>query len=183
MSPIAAAIVTGFGLLLALAGVGCGIAAYVASVRQHDTMPVWPWASRMITHARQRLTFKRDVRAGSGTATISLAGSAIGSGEAFGTLSVARSNETVDERIGRLEARVQLVEERAGAEQARAEKAERLLEEQMNRQGRLMEEADEQLRELAKAVAIGSARLQLVGLILVGVGTMLMAVPTIAAAF
>jgi hypothetical protein len=39
MSPVAAAVVTGLGLLLALAGVGCGVIAYVDSVRQHDTLP------------------------------------------------------------------------------------------------------------------------------------------------
>lgn len=183
MSPLHAAVVTGIGLLLALAGVGCGVAAYIGSVRQYDTLPVWPWASTTIRLLRARLTCKRDVRTGSGTGTIVLAGSAIGSAEAFGDASVIKSDETVDERMARLEARLQLIEERGGAEQARAEMAERLLEEQLTKQGRRLEDADEQLRALAKSVAVSSARLQLVGLILVGFGTMLMAVPTIFAAF
>jgi hypothetical protein len=33
MGPTLAAIITGLGLLLALAGVGCGVAAYVGSER------------------------------------------------------------------------------------------------------------------------------------------------------
>lgn len=66
---------------------------------------------------------------------------------------------------------------------ARAEQAERLLGEQLAQQGRRLEDADEQLRALAKSVAVSTARLQLIGLILVGIGTALMAVPTIAAAF
>ncbi|MDN5750125.1 MAG: hypothetical protein L0H64_16705 [Pseudonocardia sp.] len=131
MSPLHAAVVTGIGLLLALAGVGCGVAAYIGSVRQYDTLPEWPWASTTIKLLRARLTFKRDVRTGSGTGTIVLAGSAIGSAEASGVGSVIKSDESVDERMARLEARLQLLEERGGAEQARAEKAERLLEEQL----------------------------------------------------
>ncbi|WP_300014942.1 hypothetical protein [Pseudonocardia sp.] len=170
-------------MLLAVVGVGCGVAAYVGSVRQFDTMPVWPWASAQIKILRERLTFKRDMRTGRGTAKLVITATGIGSAEAFGVGSVFNSDESIDERMARVETRLQLLEERGGAEQARAEKAERLLEEQLAKQGRRLEEADEQLRALAKAVAVSSARLQLVGLILVGIGTMLMAVPTIVAAF
>lgn len=183
MTPAAAAIVTGFGLLLALAGVGCGVAAYVGSVRQHDTTPVWPWADRQIRRVRELLPIKRDVRTGTGTGTINVTGRGIGSAEAFGVPSVRAADETIDERLARLEGRLHLLEERGAEEQARAKEAERLLGEQLVQQGRQLQDADDQLRALAKSVAVSSARLQLIGLILVGSGTALMALPTIIAAF
>lgn len=49
-------------------------------------------------------------------------------------------------------------------------------------QGDRLAVADEQIRALARSVAVSSARLQLVGLILVGLGTALMAIPAVVSA-
>src|SRR5688572_17424573 len=119
-------------------------------------MPVWPWADRQIKRIRELLPIKRVVRKGSGAATIALADTAMGSAEAFGVPSIVRSDETLDERFTRLEARMQLLEEQVANEQARAEKAERLLEERVAQQGRRLDDADDQLRALTKSVAVSS---------------------------
>ena len=109
MSPGLSALVTMVGLVLALAGVGCGVWAYIQAVKQHDTLPVWPWADRQVQRVRELHPSKRDMRPTSGTATIALAGSAIGSGEAFAVTAV-RGNETMEERIERLELRFEQAE-------------------------------------------------------------------------
>jgi hypothetical protein len=49
-------------------------------------------------------------------------------------------------------------------------------------QGHRLDAADDQLEMLAKSVAVSTARQQLPGLILVGIGTVVMAVPAFAAA-
>lgn len=182
MTPGLSALVTGVGLVLALAGVGCGVWAYIQTVKQHDTLPVWPWAGRQIERVREWRAFKRDVRQGFGTAPIALAGSAIGSGEAFGALTVVRGNETVQERMDRLERRLEQAEKRAVEDRALADQAHARISQQLADQGHQLDEADEQLRQLAKSVAVSTARLQLVGLILVGLGTAVMALPTLSAA-
>lgn len=181
MSLTIAALVTGLGLVLALAGVACGVIAYIKTVREHDTLPVWPWADRQLERARKLLRRKPEVRHGGGTVTM-LAGHASGTGTAFGALDVIRSDESLDERIRRLEQRVERAEHQMADETARATKAESQLVDRLAEQGRQLNEADEQLRQLTKAVAVSTARLQLLGLILVGSGTALMALPTIAAA-
>ena len=156
------------GLVL---GVSCGVWAYVQTVKQHDMLPVWPWADRRIQRVREWRPFKRAVRQGFGTATIALAGSAIGSGEAFGALTVVKGNETVKDRIERLERRLEQAEKRAVEDRARADQADASISQQLADQGHRLDEADEQLRQLAKSVAVSTARLQLAGLILVGLGT------------
>jgi hypothetical protein len=96
MTPGLSALVTGVGLALAVAGVGCGVWAYIRTVKQHDTLPVRPWADCQIQGVLEWHPFKGNVRPTSVTATIAFAGSALGSGEAFGALTVVRGNETVE---------------------------------------------------------------------------------------
>src|SRR5947209_14853245 len=182
MTPGLSALVTMVGLMLALAGVGCGGWAYIQTVKQHDTLPVWPWSDRQMQRVREWRPFKRDVRSTSGTATIALTGSAIGSGEAFGAVTVVRGNETVEERIERLELRFEQAEKRAVEDRVRADQADARISQQLADQGHRLDEADEQPRQLAKSVAVSTARLQLAGLILVGLGTAVMALPTLFAA-
>jgi hypothetical protein len=177
--PGLSALVTAVGLVLAVGGVGCGVWAYIQAVKQHDTLPVWPWANRQIQRVREWRPFKRDARQGSGTATIALAGSAIGRGEACGALTVVKGDETVEERIER---RLQHAEKRAAEDRARADEADARISQQLTDQEHRFDKADEQLRQLTKSVAVSTARLQLVGLILVGLGTAVMALPTLFAA-
>ncbi len=178
----AGALVTFIGLLLALAGVGCGVWAYVDTVRKHDTLPVWPWADRQVRRVRAWQPFRRNIRAGSGTTGVALAGSAVAVVSGTGSLTVIKADESLDERVARLELRLEQAEKQVMEYRTQGERAEARLLETVTDQGQRLDAADEQLHKLTKSVAVSSARLQLIGLILVGLGTMLMAVPTIAAA-
>jgi len=182
MTPGLSAIITGLGLVLALVGVRCGICAYVQTVRQHDTLPVWSWADRQIKRVRDWSPIKRDVRQGSGTTTIALGASSIASAEAFDTPTVIRDDETIEERVERLELRLEQAERRAAEERERAEKTDAEISQEIYNQARRLDDADEQLRQLTKSVAVSTARVQLTGLILVGFGTAIMALPTLGAA-
>lgn len=171
---------TGFGLLLVLVGVGCGIRAYVNTVRQLDTRPVWPWADEQLKRLRESWPFRQAEQV-PGLRKIDLTDHGIGSDEAFGTPTVIRADETVDERVARLERRLQHVEELTDEHRAQAERAAGQLAEQLIEQGRRLDGSDEQIRQLARSAAVGGVRLQLIGLIFVGIGTAIMAVPTLLA--
>lgn len=174
-----AAVITGLGLVLALTGVGCGLRAYVLSVREHDTAPVWPWADRQVQRVRALLPSRKPAGR-----IVSVAG--IASAEAFGSATV-----TVDEgppgdvqvQLERLRQRIEGVESRLVAERQRSDEADARIRAELIEQGQRLDGADEQLGALARSVAVSTARLQLVGLILVGLGTALMAVPAVVTPF
>jgi hypothetical protein len=182
MTPWLSAFITAVGLAVVLAGVACGIWAYVQTVRQHDTLPVWPWADRQMKRVRDWRPFKRGARQVSGTVTINLGGASMASTGAVGILTVVRADETIEERVERLERRLEQAETRAVEERARAEKASAEISQEIHNQTRRLDDADEQLRQLTKSVAVSTARVQLAGLILVGTGTVIMALPTLGAA-
>jgi hypothetical protein len=48
VNPGWSAAVTLIGLVLVIVGTGCGVHAYIATVREHDELPVWPWAARKV---------------------------------------------------------------------------------------------------------------------------------------
>lgn len=115
------------------------------------------------------------------TRTVDLSGSAHAAGSASAVL--IKAGEAVEVRITRLEARLEQAEQQAAKDRSHAREAERQISERLVVQGMRLNEADGQLRELARSVAVSSARLQIVGLILVGVGTVVMAVPALVVAF
>ncbi|GEL27136.1 hypothetical protein PSU4_60900 [Pseudonocardia sulfidoxydans NBRC 16205] len=176
-------IVTLIGLALAVGGVVCGVKAFVETLHEHDPTPVFPGAARQLDRARALLQRRKRVHAaevhmtstGQATVTVTSGGGA--------HLTVGKADESVDERFARLEAGLaklaaQMIAGRAEVQGELDRATKRIVE-----QGDRLDVADAGLRALAKSVAVSTARLQLWGLILVGCGTVLMAVPAIVAVF
>lgn len=84
-----------------------------------------------------------------------------------------------EEKIRLLVRRVELVEAQATADRTRHNEQIGQLRSDLSAQGAQLRQADEALRLMAKDIAAGTARLQIVGLILVGLGTAVMALPTL----
>jgi hypothetical protein len=177
-----AGLVTFLGLLLALGGVGCGVWAYIDTVREHDDLPVWPWAHRQWLAVRARNPFRRRRTVEASVNMVAMSGVAAAAGAAFGALTVVSGDETLQQRVDRLMGRLELLASRVVTDRSEVEVSLSRLGERVTEQGGRLTEADEQIRALAKSVAVSSARLQLVGLILVGLGTALMAIPAIVSA-
>lgn len=182
MTPIAAATWTFLGLLLALGGVACGLRAYVLTVQQHDDLPVWPWAHRQVDRLRALNPWRKRERPVAANLS-SVAGVIATASAGSGTLTVGRPDETLEERVERLQMRIEQVAGWMIAEAGRATEAETKLSQRIEDQHAQLSTMDDQLRELATSVAVDTARLQICGLMLVGIGTALMAIPTIIAAF
>jgi hypothetical protein len=75
--------------------------------------------------------------------------------------------------------RVELVEAQATADRTRHNEEIGQLRSDLSVQGPQLRQADEALRLMAKDIAAGTARLQIIGLILVGLGTVIMALSTL----
>lgn len=182
MNSIAAAVITGIGLLLALGGIACGARAYVLTVHEYDELPVWPRVHRQAERLRGLIRGRHREH----TAAVSLSSKAGGVATATagsGTLTVGQADDTLDERVERLQNRIEQVAQMAIVESSRATVAEDKLAQRIEEHRAELTEVDDQLRNLATAVAVDTARLQISGLVLVGFGTVLMAVPAVVAAF
>lgn len=182
MSPGWSAAVTIVGLVFVIAGIWCGVDAYVATVREHDELPVWPWAARKAERALALARSRRAQEPPPPPRTIEPA--SIPSGERFGTPTITQSPPpTLEERLEKLERRQLETDEQVAATRARVKEMTADLRRELAEQGHRLDAADTQLESLAKSTAVSGARQQLLGLILVGVGTVVMALPTLAAAF
>jgi hypothetical protein len=178
MRAVATVIFTLIGLAVTLAGVGCGIWALVLTWTEHGSGALWPLAGRVgrwLRTAPQRL-FGRP-------AAVPVSGGDQGSFEEDGHVDKQweplPADAPMDAVIGRLVERLDQLESdssrdraryKAGLERARAESAEL---------GTQLGQARHDLEALTRSVAVSTARLQIIGLILVGIGTTVMALPTL----
>jgi hypothetical protein len=113
----------------------------------------------------------------SGIASMSTMGTAVITATVSGPAIPA--DALVEEKIRLLIRRVELVEAHATADRTRHNEEIGQLRSDLSTQGSQLRQADEVLRLMAKDIAAGTARLQIVGLILVGLGTAIMALPTL----
>jgi len=89
------------------------------------------------------------------------------------------SDVSLDEQIYLLMRRIETIESKADHDRVEQAEKSRALNEMIDSLERRTHVADEELQEIARAIAVGTIGLQLWGLFLVGVGTMLMALPSI----
>jgi hypothetical protein len=180
VSAVWAAIVTGIGLLFAIGGVACGVIGFARTIHDYDTEPVWIWGGRQVQNARRALGRpqpREHVKTGAGVAT--------GTGSAFNVTAQADhpADTPLDVLVGILTRRVDAAVAQATIDRDRTEQATAGLMADLDAHAQRLDSADLELEKLAKSTVVSSARLQLWGLILVGAGTGMMAIPTIAAAF
>lgn len=128
----------------------------------------------MIRRARRLLTGGKDA-AGAATITVAVAGTATGSGSAHASL--GKLDASVEDRLDHLQKQLDQMIATVDGHLRRAREAEARLATQMGEQTARLEAADARLQEMTTEIAVGSSALQLRGLVAVGFGTVLMAVP------
>lgn len=172
------------GLAITVAGIVCAVVAYVQTLHEHDPgRPFWPWWTR-----KRRAVIGFVVRAwrwlwNRPANQVVMAGAAFGGTAAMGTVTVVATGPEVppelrvEEQVRLLVARVEAAERQAEADRNRANEAVQAVRSDVAAQGQRLDEADRRIDAKATSIAIGTARLQILGLVLVGFGTVLMAVP------
>jgi hypothetical protein len=171
----------GIGTALNIFGLFCAGTAFKASWDEYGEGDLWPWLGAAITRTKQvasRLAFWR--RQVPQTVEVSGAGMVASGGYGRATVRMGFPQDASDaERIAQLERAVQgiyddLAEDRGVASRHDAEFTQRL-EEVDNK----IESESQRLEDLSRAAASSDIQLQLVGLMAIGVGTVLTAVPGI----
>jgi len=89
------------------------------------------------------------------------------------------SDVSLHKQIHLLMRRIENIESQADHDRVYYAEQNRTLNERVDSLDRRTRVADEELKEISRAIAVGTIGLQLWGLFLVGVGTMLMALPSI----
>ena len=184
---VAALVTTCVGLLLTIAGVSCAGVAFFQTWREHERRPLFPALAVALIRGRaaaRRLAWWRTPKHTTAQLSAVLPGL---SGSMQGHLTVygpdIPPDAPVEEAVRLLLRRVERIEETARDDRQRSTTSvAELRTELASRAGALREtvrETDNDLRELTKKVAVGTVKLQLWGLILVGTGTVLMTIPTI----
>lgn len=167
------------GLVFTVVGIVCSIAALVRDLREYGPRPTWPLAARfggwLLRPFRRR---RVGLRSTNQPATARV----VGSGSLTVGPAVAGADATVEEQLALLTKRVEQVEERAEAERQRLTKIADALRGELYETNQRLGAATRRLEDLAHSVAVGTAKLQLWGILAVAVGTLLMAVPSLLAA-
>lgn len=172
------------GLLFILAGIGCGVRAYRNTLAEHDPNPLWPWASQQVARVRGvvvRIT--RWIRPRQSNVVYAKAGGAFGGLTAHATgyragLQIS-PDLSLEEQIRLLIGRIADAEEATRRESERHRKELQDIRAEIGAHTERLTRADEDIKQPALALSLGTARLQIAGLILVGVGTVFMAVPAL----
>lgn len=171
------------GLIVTLLGIACGIAALARTWTEHASGPMLPdpkvagqRACALATRLLPRLR-KRPVVTGGGRALASV--DAIGVGDAVSVRVRPGNNATADELIEHLLRRVDRLENVTDEDRATASAETAAVRADLAFVSERVHEEALRLEALTKSVAVGTVRLQLVGLILIGVGTALMSAPSL----
>lgn len=186
-------VLTIFGLLFSLAGIGCGVSAFLRTLAEHDPKPVWPWASRQVARGRSAVVrITRWIRPGKSNVVHAKAGAGAAFARATTRAAGYRSGIQIPPDLPIKEQILLLVERIADAEEVIRRESDHLrgelrdvrakVDAHTKRLARADEElarADEDIKQLALALSLGTVRRQIVGLILVGIGTVFMAVPAL----
>jgi hypothetical protein len=173
------------GLAITLAGIFCGVVAFLATLKAHDPDPLLRWWPRGVEYVR-RVAVKISGWFGATTPTRYIyVTEGIQANDEFGVAAVLRSGLPVppdlplEEQIRLLVERIEDVEEAAKIDREhRAEELHALRVDLTGRADRL-QESDNRILHDARDMVLGTIRLQVLGLGLVGVGTALMALPVL----
>lgn len=176
------AFLTVIGLAFVTAGIDCGYVAYRRTLADYGGGRVWPWAYRMRVQglAAARRFFRRRplvIRDVSGAA--SLVGGAAGVVRVIHSGLPIPADASVEEQIRLLIRRVEHVEAEAAEDRTQHSEVIGQLRHECSARESALRMADEALNAKATAIAIGTVRLQIAGLTLVGFGTVVMALPTL----
>lgn len=172
------------GLLLTLVGIGCGVCALRRTWLEHAEDSFLPDAALLRGHVRDlagrifpRLRERKIVSGDVGLVSTSEIGVA-------GALTVAvtpREGASADELIAHLLRRMERAERVADNDRAAAAAETAHVRADLTSVARRVDEEALRLETLTKSVAVGTVQLQIVGLILIGAGTVLMSVPSLLA--
>jgi hypothetical protein len=173
---------TSLGLMLVVSGVCCGFAAYRRTLAKYDGRPVWPWASQkgIQVIAGARRVFRRRPRvsrAVTGTVSVGLGATAATRGIRSGL--PVPTDVPMEEQIRILVRRIEHVEAEAAKDRMQHCEEISRLQSGHSAQAAHLGKADDDLKFMATDIAVGVVRLQITGLMLVGVGTVIMALPTL----
>lgn len=95
----------------------------------------------------------------------------------MGTPTVLQFENNVAGRLAFLQSQIESLRTSADEHLRRAQEAEDRLAQQIRAQGSRLDTADAQIEGMAREVAVDTSGLQLQGLLFVGLGTILMAIP------
>jgi hypothetical protein len=173
------------GLVFALAGILCGVVAFLATLKAHDPDPLLRWWPRAVEHVR-RAAVKISGWFGVTPPTRYIhVTDGIHANDEFGVGTVLRSglpvpsDLPVEQQIRLLVQRIEDAEDAAKIDRERhAEELHALRADLTGRTDRLQESNNRILRD-ARDMVLGTIRLQILGLGLVGVGTALMTLPVL----
>lgn len=170
------------GLLLTLVGIGCGAVALRRTWTEHGSGSLLPDSEIAVQRARAlvgrvlpRLRKRQVVSADNALVLL-------GEIAVRGSLTLRvlpREGATADELIAHLLKRVERVEVIADEDRAAASADTSKVRAELTSVSKRADEEALRLEALTKSVAVGTVRLQLVGLILIGFGTALMSVPSL----
>ncbi|MCT2279512.1 hypothetical protein M3G91_18005 [Micromonospora chalcea] len=169
------------GLTLTLLGSGFACVALWRDHRAYGDGPVFPWLAGAWQWLRQqsfRLLpwLRRPATVSPQTTSVS------GSVETTWAVFVGPEipeDAPLEKQVALLVQRVNYIEKAARDDRARHNQDIGAMQDEMIKLGERLDQADRDVERLAKDAAVGTARLQLRGLLLVGVGTILMAIPTL----
>ncbi|WP_433507294.1 hypothetical protein ACQP04_13000 [Pseudonocardia halophobica] len=178
-------ILTALGLAFSVFGTGCGVVAFLAGLREHDPNPVWPMWSRAVGGVRRgalaiaarvgRKRREQTVLLGSVGAAVEVSGA--------GSLTVGfgkiPTDAPVEEQLRLVVARLEAMHVQAAEDRKAAERRGEELRRELAAESARLREADARVEDLARDLTLGSARLQLLGLLTVGVGAILTALPVL----
>lgn len=172
---VLALLTTLVGLLAVLAGIGCAATAYSRTHAEHADGPLWPTLHRAGQTIRRVLRRSGVTVSVSGAASTAVTSSAtiVASGPEIDT------DLPVEEQVRFLIHRVKNIENQASSDRSRFARDLDQVKTRVDDQTAQLRVADGDIRELARSIAVSTVKLQLWGLILVGGGTVLMAVPTL----
>jgi hypothetical protein len=177
-----ATLLTWVGLFVTLVGVGCGVIAYRRTWTEHGSGPLWPVVHRggtLLRHWMMRLLPFRRRRGVTVQAGAALSAEAAMSVRAIKSGLLVPDDAPLDQQIRLLVRRIEHVEYEAAEDRKQHKTDIKAVRADMSNLAMRLRQADRDLEALAKSVAASTVRLQVVGLILVGSGTSLMALPTI----
>jgi len=163
-----------------LAGIICAAMAYSRTYADHAKVPLWP-ALHRAKQAIRRLWVRYVLRRPGITVSVRATASAAVADSVTVVVSSPEidTDLPVEKQVRLLIHRINNIENQASIDRSRFAEGLDQLKARVDDQTAQLRAADGDIQELARSIAVSTVKLQLWGLILVGVGTVLMAVPTL----
>ncbi|SCL16370.1 hypothetical protein GA0070624_1000 [Micromonospora rhizosphaerae] len=169
------------GLALTLAGTGCACVALWRDHTQYGDGPLWPLLARAWQWLRVQSFRLMPWRRRNATLQAQSIGVSVSVGTAWATFVGPEIPEDapLEKQVMLLVQRVNNIEKAARDDRGRHNQDVKAVHDEINKLGERLDQADRDVERLAKDAVVGTARLQLSGLLLVGMGTVLMAIPAV----